>query len=57
MFWQEDNKEQDNSIIDSSIAKSIFFLILKLLTSWLAGAILHIFVCFGVSNMNTYATV
>ena len=44
MFQQEDNKEQDVSIIDSSIAKDIFFLILKLLISWLAGAFLHIFV-------------
>ena len=53
MFRQEDNKEQDVSIIDISIAKDIFFSILKLLISWLAGPFLHIFVCFGVANMNT----
>ena len=52
MFRQEDNKEQDVSIIDSSIAKDIFFSILKLLISWLSGVFLHIFVCFGVTNMN-----
>ena len=53
MFRQEDNKEQDVSIIYSSIAKDIFFSILKLLISWLTGAFLHIFVCFSVANMNT----
>ena len=53
MFWQEDIKEQDVSITDSSIAKDIFFSILKLLISWLAGAFLHLFVCFGVVNINT----
>ena len=57
MFQQEDNKEQDVSIIGSSIAKDIFFSILKLLISWLAGAFLHIFACFSVANINTYATV
>ena len=51
MFQQEDNKEQDISIIDSSIAKDSFSTILKLLISWLAGFFLHIFVCFGVANM------
>ena len=53
MFRQEDNKEQDVSIIDNSIAKNIFLSILKLLISLLVGAFLHIFVCFGVANMNT----
>ena len=53
MFQQEDIKEQDASIIDSSIEKDIFFSLLKLLISWLDGAFLHIFVCFGVVNMNT----
>ena len=51
MFWQEDIKEQDVSIIDSSIAKDIFFSILKLLISWLAGAFLNVFLCFGVVNI------
>ena len=53
MFRQEDNTEQDVSIIDSSIAKDIFFSILKLLISCFAVTLLHMFVCFGVSNMNT----
>ena len=53
MFRQEDNNEQDVSIIDSSIAKYIFFSILKLLISCFAVTLLHMFVCFGVSNMNT----
>ena len=38
-FQQEDNKEQDISTIDSSVAKKHFFLsILKLLISLLVGA-------------------
>ena len=53
MFQHEDDKEQDVSIIGSRIAKSIFFSILKLLTSWLAVAFFNIFVCFGVANMST----
>ena len=44
MFRQKDVKEEDVSIIDSSIAKDILFSILKLLISWLVGAFLHI--CF-----------
>ena len=40
MFRKEDNKEQDVSIIDSSIAlQDIFFSILKLLISCLIGLI------------------
>ena len=45
MFWQDDIKEQDHSIIESSISKDIF--------SWLAEAFLLTFVCLGVANMNT----
>ena len=43
MFRQKDVKEEDVSIIDSSIAKDILFSILKLLISWLIGAFLHIY--------------
>ena len=47
MFRQKDNKEQDVSIIDSSITKHIFS------QYWLIGTFSHIFLCFGVANMNT----
>ena len=52
MFRQEDNKEQDFSIIEVALPKTFFFSILKLLISWLAGAFFAYIVCFGVANMN-----
>ena len=46
MFPQDNNKEQDVPIIDSSIAKDIFSSVLKLLISWLVGAFcIYLFQC------------
>ena len=53
MFRQKDVKEEDVSIIDSSIAKDILFSILKLLISWLIEGLFCIYVSFGVKHMDT----
>ena len=52
-FQQEDNKEQDISTIDSSVAKKHFFVNIEVADFFACWGFFYIFVYFSVGNMNT----